>query len=145
MIKLKELVFTFSCVATCVLIASASYISIFWKDVILDVNILWQLIIVSFICCLGNLLYPKEEKSKRQFYTILVIHYLYIVLVVMGCGFYFEWFHIDDLSMVLGLLVQITLIFVLIASILHYRSKKQADIMTERLQEYIKKDKHLEH
>ena len=141
--KLKELVFTFSCVATCTLIASASYISIFWKGTTLDVSILWQLIIVSFICCLGNLLYPREEKSKRQFYSILVIHYFYIVLVVMGCGFYFEWFHINDLAMVLGLLLQITCIFILIASILHVRSKKQADKMTKRLQEYIKKDKHL--
>lgn len=143
MSKLKELIFTFSCVATCTLIASASYISFFWKDVILDVSILWQIIIVSLLCCLGNLLYPKEAKSKRQFYFILLVHYLYIVMVVMGCGFYFEWFHINDLSMVLGLLLQITCIFILIASILHVRSKKQAERMTERLQEYIKKDKHL--
>lgn len=143
MSKLKELIFTFSCVVTCTLIASASYISIFWEDVILDVNILWQIIIVSLICCLGNLFYPKEEKSRRQFYTILVIHYLYIVMVVMGCGFYFGWFHINDLAMVLGMLLQITFIFILIVFIFHVRSKKQADRMTKRLQEYIKKDKHL--
>ena len=41
--KLKDLFFVFVCVTTCVVFVTAVYITIFWPQVSLGVEILWQI------------------------------------------------------------------------------------------------------
>lgn len=137
--KLKELAFTFSCVTTCTLIGSAIYISIFCKDALLDVYILWQILGCSFLCTLGNFLYINKEKSKSRYYTIIGIHYLYVNVVVLSCGILFEWFSLDNLMMVIAMLLMIAMIFIFIACLLQIRLKKHTDLMNQKLKEYVKK------
>lgn len=137
--KLKELVFTFASVTTCILMAAALFISIFWKSTVLNVDILWQILICSLICSLGNLLYREEERTKKQFYILLTLHYIYINIVVLSCGFLFGWFLLDDIAMVAGMVMMIAIIFIFLISITQHRSKKNADIMNQKLKEYIQK------
>lgn len=140
--KIKEILFTFACVTTLVLIGSATYITIFWRDASLDVNILWQLIFTDVLCSIGNVIYPKEFKSKKQYYTLISIHYIYINAVVLGAGFFFEWFSPDNLYMILSMIFMIAVIFFTVMLLLQYYYKKKAEVMNERLQEYIHK-KHI--
>ena len=137
--KIKEILFTFACVTTMVLIGSATYITIFWKDAVLDYNILWQLIFTDILCSVDNVLYPKECKSKKQLYILIGIHYLYINVIVLGAGFFFEWFSPDNLYMICSLVFMIAVIFLTVSLLLQYYYKKKAEVMNERLQEYIKK------
>ena len=120
--KIKEILFTFACVTTMVLIGSATYITIFWKDAVLDYNILWQLIFTDILCSVGNVLYPKECN-----------------VIVLGAGFFFEWFSPDNLYMICSLVFMIAVIFLTVSLLLQYYYKKKAEVMNERLQEYIKK------
>ena len=140
--KIKEILFTFACVTTLVLIGSATYITIFWRDASLDANILWQLIFTDVLCSIGNVIYPKEFKSKKQYYTLIGIHYIYINAVVLGAGFFFEWFSKDNLFMILSMIFMIAVIFLTVFLLLQYYYKKKAEVMNERLQEYIHK-KHI--
>ena len=80
---LKELMFTFSAITTCTVIGAAVFISIFWKNSELSSAILWQIIVCSLLCTLGNLLFRKECKSRRLYYGIVFLHYLYIDAVVL--------------------------------------------------------------
>ena len=75
--------FTFSAITTCTVIGAAVFISIFWKNSELSSAILWQIIICSLLCTLGNLLFRKECKSRRLYYGIVFLHYLYIDAVVL--------------------------------------------------------------
>lgn len=140
--KIKEILFTFACVTTLVLIGSATYITIFWKDASLDVNILWQLIFTDVLCSIGNIIYPKESKSKKQLYILVGIHYVYINAVVLGAGFFFEWYSKDNLFMILSMVFMIAVIFLTVMLLLQFYYRKKAEIMNERLQEYIQK-KHI--
>lgn len=142
MIKLKDMLFTFVCVTTCVVFASAIYITLFWQEAQLDVSILWQILIVSLLCSLGSLLYPKKIKTKRAMNLIIILHYIYINLVVLGCGFLFEWFYINDAGMVLGMLFTIAIIFVFMSILFYRTAKKQTQNLNDQLREYIDKRKH---
>lgn len=137
--KIRELVFTFTSVATCSLIGSAIYISIFWQGATVDSNILWQLLICSFFCTLGNFLHIKEARSKQQTYIRFILHYIYINVIVLTSGLYFDWFPKDDITMILSMMLMIAIIFILIVSILQVRSKRETGIMNQKLKEYIEK------
>ena len=101
--------------------------------------ILWQIIVCSLLCTLGNLLFRKEPKSRRLYYGIVFLHYLYINTVVLLSGLYFEWFYLDSIQMVLSMLLMIACIFLIVYTTLQLRSKRDTMLMNERLQTYYKK------
>ena len=136
---LKELMFTFSAITTCTVIGAAVYISIFWKNPELNSAILWQIIVCSLLCTLGNLLFRGEVKSRRLYYGIVFLHYLYINAVVLLSGLYFEWFYLYSILMVLSMLLMIDCIFLIVYTTLQLRSKRDTMLMNERLQTYYKK------
>ena len=136
---LKELMFTFSAITTCTVIGAAIYISIFWKNPELSSAILWQIIVCSLLCTLGNLLFRKEPKSRRLYYGIVFLHYLYINTVVLLSGLYFEWFYLNSIQMVLSMLLMIACIFLIVYTTLQLQSKRDTMLMNERLQTYYKK------
>ncbi|MEG0527227.1 DUF3021 family protein [Amedibacillus sp. YH-ame10] len=136
--KLKDLLFTFSCVTTGSLIMAAIFISIFYEENDVNASILWQILFTSAVCCLGNFLYPQRKLTKKQLYFSHVVHYLYVVCVVIGSGLYFDWFQWTQLHMVFAMLVSITIVFVTIMYIVYEQSKRETMKINERLQEYNK-------
>lgn len=137
--KLKGLLFVFECVTTCVVFVTAVYITIFWPEVSLEVDILWEILLISFFTSLGACLYSKEEASKKAIIIGHLVYYVYCNIVVLGCGIWFEWFYADNLAMVFGMVLAIAVVFLLvsIASVAEWkREKKLAALMNERLKGY---------
>lgn len=139
--KIKKFLFAFACITTFVVFASAVYITIFWKDAMLGVEILWQLLSVSFICCLGSFIYPSEELPKNQFLVRIIIQYIYINLVVMGSGLFFEWFYLDQMGMVMGMFLMIAIIFIIMTLLLTVKDQKEATKLNKKLEEYHERKK----
>lgn len=133
----KNMIFTFTCVTTCTLMASAVFITFFYDDLTTDVSLLWQIIGTSALCSLGNLFYIGHEKSKRQLTILTLLHYVYINAVVLTCGILFEWFYVDRMEMVLFMVVSITVIFLFIYTVHYLRSKQDSEKMNQHLQEYL--------
>lgn len=138
--KLKTLFFCFVCVTSFVVFVTAAYITIFWKHASLGVEILWQILFVSLLCSLSLLFYPAREFGTKATVLIIVLHYITVNIIVMGCGLWFEWFDPNSLPMVLGMLFVIALVFVLVSAIMWNRDKKTAARMNERLQTYQQKE-----
>lgn len=138
--KLKDLLFVFVCVTTCVLFVSAVYITIFWPQTTLGVEILWQILIVSFLSSLGIYIYPDREVSKRTEILLTIVHYIETNVLVLACGFWFEWFYVDNLGMVIGMVIVIALVFLTVSVAVQLRAKQLAALMNERLAEYQQKD-----
>lgn len=134
--KLKTLFFCFTCVTTFVVFVTAAYITIFWKQASLGVEILWQILFVSLLCSLSLLFYPARELGTKATMLAIVLHYIAVNIIVMGCGLWFEWFDPNSLPMVLGMLFVIALVFALVSVIMWNRDKKIAARMNERLQTY---------
>ena len=134
--KIRDLFFVFVCVTTCVVFATAVYITIFWPQVSLGVEILWQILGVSFLSSFGICLYSERERSSKFILIRYILHYIYTNAVVLGCGVWFGWFYADNLAMVLGMVLVIALVFLMMSVIVWKKDKKMAALMNERLKEY---------
>lgn len=134
--RLKDMFFVFVCVTTCVLFVTAMYMTVFWQQAVLGVEILWQILVVSFLCSVVTFFYPRREVGKKAMLSIYICHYVLTNAIVLGCGIWFEWFYIDNLPMVLAMLLAIAVIFALVSAVAWRRGKQQAELMNERLQKY---------
>lgn len=127
---------TFVYVVTMVVFASAVSITVFWEDSTLGVNLLWEILFVSFLCSLSTLIYPEKPVSKKAIWLLRILHYVLVNVVVLGCGIWFEWFYADNLPMVLGMLLSIAVIFVVVSLVVWKRVAHTAELMNERLKAY---------
>lgn len=134
--RLRDVFFVFVCVTTCVLFVTALYITVFWQHALLEVEILWQILIVSFLCSIVTFFYPQREVGKKAMLCIYIGHYVLTNAIVLGCGLWFQWFYADNLAMVLAMLLAIAVIFVLVSVVEWRRGKRQAALMNERLWMY---------
>lgn len=134
--KIKDLFRVFSYVVTGVVFSTAIYVNIFWRGVPLGEGLLWEILLVSFLCSLGILLYPEKKTSRKVMWLSRILHYVQVNVVVLGCGIWFEWFYADNLLMVLGMLLIIAVIFIAISVIAWKRAVHEAELMNERLKIY---------
>ena len=134
--RIKDLFFVFVCVTTCVVFVTAVYITIFWPQVSLGVEILWQILGVSCLSSFGICLYTEKERSTKSTLVRYILHYVYTNAVVLGCGVWFGWFYADNFPMVLGMVLVIALVFLLVSAIVWNKNKKMAALMNERLKGY---------
>ncbi len=134
--KIADVFNTFVYVVTAVVFGSAVYITVFWGEAALGVKLLWEILLVSFLCSLGTLLYPEKNTGKKVIWLCRVLHYVLVNAVVLGCGIWFEWFYADNLPMVFGMLVLIAVIFATASFIFWKRGLRMAARMNERLKIY---------
>lgn len=136
MYKLKTLLHTYLCVMSCVVLATALFITIFLPREALGVELLWQMMLVSFLCSVGSLMYPARSVSGKKMAFLIILHYLQVNAVVLGFGFYFHWFSVQYLPQVAGMLVLINVIFLIVSIVEWMRGKDAAERMNRRLAEY---------
>lgn len=55
---------------------TALYITIFWPHVMLGVEILWQILSVSFLCSVVNSIYPQREISGKAMLILYILRYV---------------------------------------------------------------------
>ena len=139
MVRFKAFIYVYISVISCVVFGAASYITIFFPGESPSVNILWQILFVSFMCSVWTLLYPTRELSKKGMLILNLVHYSLVNIVVLGCGLWFEWFDTDNLPQVFGMLVLIAIIFAIVAGTTWKREAQVAYLMNERLREYQEK------
>lgn len=137
--KIKELLYTFSCVVTGVLFACALFITIFHRDNRISVAVLWEILFTSFVCTCGNLLYPYREISTRQEIVRRVLHYLYINAVVFGCAALFGWYDLKNLRMSGFMFCCILLIFLVVSWLVWRHSSKVSQALNSQLKRYQEK------
>lgn len=131
--KIKDLFYTFVCVTTCVVFAASVFITLLNPSIIFGVELLWQILIVSFLCSIGIFIYPEREVSKKTMLWLIILHYIEVNAVVLGSGILFEWFHVGNLMQVIGMLIMIAVIFVVVSVVCFRRAGQLANRMNEQL------------
>lgn len=134
--RLKNVLNTYVYVTTLVVLASAVYISLFWKEAELDVGILWQILGTSLVCSLGMLVInPEKVYTRRRLLVINTIYYVYVNVAVLTAGFLFEWFYPKQSPMVAGMVVLIALVFAAVRLLIYFEERKTADQIMQKLHE----------
>lgn len=138
--SLKEFLMIFFIVNTCVLIAAATYISLLEKNAVLDVSILWQILGVTFVTTLSDVVYySKKELSRKQIIIRTCIQYIWINIIVISSAYIFSW--IDTTKpfyYVAALMVLIAIVYIIIKLICYKKDAKMAEKFNERIAEYNK-------
>ncbi len=128
--KLRDMLFIFGCVTTCVLFVTALYITIFWPQAVLGVEILWQILSVSFLCSVANAFLLEREAGRRGMLILHILRYVLTNAIVL------EWFYVDNLPMVLAMVLSIAVVYVIVSVAAWKHEKQQAALMNERLAAY---------
>ncbi len=120
-------------------IVAAIYISVLGgNDVSFGVEMLWQILIVSFIGSLSELFFVKPEEkefTKKSLIIRMILCYIYVNIVVLGCGFSFGWFLPESVPMVVGMLICIAAVYLFVFVVVYYRDMKMAVQMNQKLME----------
>lgn len=141
--RIKEMLIAFSYITTGTLLAVAMFLTVFEPDTSIPVKLLWQIVGVSFICALGNMLrYFHENYTRKQQIIRLVIHYLYINGVVLGCGYFFHWFFAESVIQILCMIVLIAVIYVTVSLAMWNKGKRESSQLNKHLREYQEKKEH---
>ena len=136
---IKEILQMFFVINTGVTIAAATFITILENEVQLSVKILWQIIIVSFATALSCIiLYSRNELNKKQFLIRVVINYITINIIVIGCGYLFNWIKIGNTIELLSLIVSIFLVYIFVWVISYKNDIKTAKRINQKIEEYNK-------
>lgn len=132
-------------VVTLVVFVSAVYIVIFWgRKAELDVTILWEILGVSFFTSLGSIFaFPvsdsEKEISKKAMLIRNLFYFLFVNVVVLGCGFWFDWFYLSDWRMITGMEGSILFVYFSVVAISYYMESRVADRMNRKLKERLEK------
>lgn len=135
--KIKTVLYTFAFVTTCVLFATALFTTVFGgKAGTVGTETLWQILLVSALCSAGSFIYPDYEVSKRVAAILTISHYIYVNVMVLGCGIWFGWFDVSNIFMVVTMVLLIAVIYIVVSAVMWKSAKKTATLMNERLEEY---------
>lgn len=134
--RLKEMLYTFSSIVTGVLFAAALFITVFsGSEAMIPVQLLWQILTVSFVCMLGNLLYACKPIIKRRS-LCRILHYLYISAAVFGCGRIFNWYRAGSIKQNIFLFFMIAFIYVVVSYSVWLKNKKTSELLNRHLEKY---------
>ena len=137
MTQLKVMFDVFTKVVTFVLIGSSTYCLIFFPEIALTIDFIWELLLCSFLTSLGTLLYT--DSSMKLTIIKCILHYIWVNIVVVGCGLIFDWFNANSLPQVLSLLLMIATIFLIVSALTWHKAVKTANLMNDKLKDYQQK------
>lgn len=131
--KLKIIMSMFAAITTCVLFATALFTTVFFPLSEVSPSLLWQILVTSFLCAASTLVHQGERKPAG---FIVFLHYLLINVIVLGAGYFFEWYDVKIMSNVIAMVVLIAVIYVVVIFIFWKKGIKDAEQMNRKLQEY---------
>ncbi|MDE5932037.1 MAG: DUF3021 domain-containing protein [Lachnospiraceae bacterium] len=134
--KIKEMLHTFSYVVTGVVFMCALFLTAFNQEGIIHIKLFWQILFASFLCVLGNLIYPQRKVARWQVTVRRMLHYLYVNIVVFGCARAFWWFDVADLEKTGFLFLEIAVVFFVVSWVMWHKSKTLSDLLNDHLEKY---------
>jgi uncharacterized membrane protein YfcA len=118
-------------------IGSAIFLTLFNPDSQLTYVFLWQIIILSAVCAMGNFIFISGKVlSRKQVKIRYIIHYLYNGLVVTTGSQLFNWIGQDQIQTLILLFLFFTLYYIIITMALTNRDKKIAEVLNQKLKKY---------
>lgn len=99
---------------------------------------LWQIVIVGAVCGTGSeVILGVKEVSPLEEKIRLAVHYVFINLAVLFCGYKFGWYKLSFGGVMLMLLTSAA-VYAFTFLLGFYSSRKTADKLTKKLEEYNK-------
>lgn len=135
--RMKFLWDCFCMISTCVMIVLAVFTTIINPIERMETVVLWQAIMVSFLCAASTFIFPWDRIMKKWEVPLRTgVHYLFINLIVLGFGNWFDWYQISDWRHLFSMLISIAVIYAVVSGLSWRRSKQDAKKLNESLAQY---------
>jgi hypothetical protein len=112
---------------------------------LIDPSLLWQIILISGLAALFDLIYYYEGRIDRWSLLIkMLIHFVLIYSLYMSSAYIFHWFRVGDTSFIIWFSLFLVIGYTVAFLFIKFSEKKQAIQINEKLHEYKHKrsDKH---
>lgn len=130
----KRIINTFAYIMTGISFSTAIFITVFIPKLKFDISLIWEIVAMSAVCALGNMIYYyKRDLTKKQMKLRIIIHYLYINAVVFGGSFLWEWLTPGLIPEFLVMLLLVTVVYVIITVVTIRQEVKIAENLNRRL------------
>ncbi len=126
----------FFIITTCVLTAVALFTNILFPVQSVEPVIFWQILATCFLCAVSTLVYQFE---RIPYVLTVFLHYLMINAIVLGFGYLFEWYDVQNWKSVIAMVVMIALIYTLVVLCSWKGLVKEAEKMNRKLQDLQKR------
>lgn len=141
MSNLKSIFQTFCYILSGSVLCTAIFVSIFYPDAELDVSLLWQVVIMSFISALGTLIYiSKKELGKKQMKVRKTLHFVFTLVVVLGIAIGCDWIDASKIPQLLVMLLMISGLYFAVCRAMLLWSEKEAESINRRLRKIYPED-----
>lgn len=122
------------------LLCTGVFCSLFWRDTVFGLELVWQVLIAAALAAMMFLVYySKKELSKRAALARTVIHFFLIEGVLIGCAYWFDWFHPGTLVEPLCFAGLVAVVYLLVHSIMFRQSQKESDAISKAIASYFEK------
>lgn len=138
---LKTIFQTFCYVLSGSILCTATFITIFYPDAELNVSLLWQVFLMSFISALGALIYiSKKELGKKQMKIRQTFHFIYTLGVVFGIAITCDWIDASKIPELLVMLLMVSGVYFAVCRAMFLWSEKEAESINRRLRKIYPED-----
>ena len=134
---IKSILNQFTMITTGTLFGAAFTISWLYDDLKIRGEVLWQILILSFLtACLILVFYSKKELSKKQYVFRMVIHYISVNCILIVGGRRFGWIELEQNRNLPVFIIVIAIIYIVIAYSSYLRDRKTSQSLNHALVEY---------
>lgn len=132
--SVKKVINTFFYVLSGSIISTAIFITIFLRDLYFNVEVIWQVIVMAAITSLGTLIYhSNREISKNRMRLLLIIHYTFINVVVLGCAVMWQWINVHRITQIFTMVLLIAGVYFSVTTVMFRNEKRIAENINQRL------------
>lgn len=135
--QIKSILNQFTIITTGTLFGAAFTISWLYDDLRIGAEVLWQILILSFLmACFVLVFYSKKELSKNQYIFRMIIHYIGINCILIVGGRKFEWLELEQNKNIPLFIIVVAVIYIVLAYSSYLRDHKISKSLNQALEEY---------
>lgn len=127
----------FTRISTIIMLCSSVYIYLVWgADEQVDFQMLIEIPAIALITTIPYyFMFKSDHMSAKRYLLFNLLYFTYINVIVLFAGYFFGWFHLDNLGMIIGMVVTIFAVCVVVAIITYLIDWQTADKLNRKLRE----------
>ncbi len=135
--QIKRILRQFTMITTGTLFGAALTISWLYDDLRIGGEVLWQILILSFLMAgLVLVFYSKKELTKNQYIFRTIIHYIGVNCILIVGGRRFRWIELEQNKNMPLFIIVIAVIYIVTAYASSLRDYKTSKSLNYALEEY---------
>ncbi len=135
--RLKRLLLDFMLITAGITLSAAVFCTLFYRDALFNIELLWQIVLLSFLCTLPSLVFTsKTELTKKQMLVRQIIHLGILLTLLLFFALRWEWIESDKIVHIIVFILLIAIVYTVVTYFTYVKDKMVAKMLNDRLSKY---------